>query len=193
MCPQVELLDVERQMEEELVDEFKQVERVIATRTDAVEGDQRFLVKVRRRARSRRASLIAKSAIAACGLCGPWGDTLLALDLCCELCCVHCLNPISVDGKVPIKFCGLQWRGLPYGECTWEKYDDILKAGGPENVQQLKVSNPALSCCACLACTDIAMTLCAALSRNPNLCIPANPAHISAPPISRYWYLPSCL
>ena len=43
---QVELLDVERQMEEELVDEFKQVERVIATRTDAVEGDSRFLVKV---------------------------------------------------------------------------------------------------------------------------------------------------
>ena len=80
---------------------------------------------------------------------------------------------------------GLQWRGLPYGECTWEKYDDILKAGGPENVQQLKVSNPALSCCACLACTDIAMTLCAALSRNPKLCIPANPAHISAPPISQ--------
>ena len=47
MCRQVELLDVERQMEEELVDEFKQVERVIATRTDAVEGDSRFLVKVR--------------------------------------------------------------------------------------------------------------------------------------------------
>ena len=44
---EVELLDVERQMEEELVDEFKQVERVIATRVDAVEGDQRFLVKVR--------------------------------------------------------------------------------------------------------------------------------------------------
>ena len=34
----------------------------------------------------------------------------------------------------------LQWKGLPYGECTWEKYDDILKAGGPECVQQLKVS-----------------------------------------------------
>lgn len=34
----------------------------------------------------------------------------------------------------------LQWKGLPYGECTWEKYDDILKAGGPDNVQQLKVS-----------------------------------------------------
>ena len=46
---EVELLDVERQMEEELVDEFKQVERVIATRVDAVEGDQRFLVKVRLR------------------------------------------------------------------------------------------------------------------------------------------------
>lgn len=44
---EVELLDVERQMEEELVDEFKQVERVIATRVDAVEGDQRYLVKVR--------------------------------------------------------------------------------------------------------------------------------------------------
>ncbi len=48
MAPEeVELLDVERQMEEELVDEFKQVERVIATRVDAVEGDHRFLVKVR--------------------------------------------------------------------------------------------------------------------------------------------------
>ncbi len=46
---EVELLDVERQMEEELVDEFKQVERVIATRVDAVEGDHRFLVKVRPR------------------------------------------------------------------------------------------------------------------------------------------------
>ena len=47
MAPEeVELLDVERQMEEELVDEFKCVERVIATRTDAIEGDQRFLVKV---------------------------------------------------------------------------------------------------------------------------------------------------
>ena len=46
---EVELLDVERQMEEELVDEFKQVERVIATRVDATEGDHRFLVKVRLR------------------------------------------------------------------------------------------------------------------------------------------------
>ena len=44
---EVELLDVERQMEEELVDEFKQVERIIAMRVDPVEGDQRFLVKVR--------------------------------------------------------------------------------------------------------------------------------------------------
>ena len=34
----------------------------------------------------------------------------------------------------------LQWKGLPYGECTWEKYDDIHKVGGPECVQQLKVS-----------------------------------------------------
>ena len=42
----MELLDVERQMEEELVEEFKQVERVIAQRVDATEGDQRFLVKV---------------------------------------------------------------------------------------------------------------------------------------------------
>lgn len=33
-------------MEEELVEEFKQVERVIAQRVDATEGDQRFLVKV---------------------------------------------------------------------------------------------------------------------------------------------------
>ena len=48
MAPEeVELLDVERQMEEELVDEFKQVERIIAMRVDPVEGDQRFLVKVR--------------------------------------------------------------------------------------------------------------------------------------------------
>ena len=47
MAPEeVELLDVERQMEEDLVEEFKQVERVIATRVDAVEGDQRYLVKV---------------------------------------------------------------------------------------------------------------------------------------------------
>ena len=46
---------MERQMEEELVDEFKQVERVIATRADAIEGDQRFLVKVRPQARSHHA------------------------------------------------------------------------------------------------------------------------------------------
>ncbi len=48
MAPEeVELLDVERQMEEELVDEFKQIERIIAMRVDPAEGDQRFLVKVR--------------------------------------------------------------------------------------------------------------------------------------------------
>ena len=47
MAPEeVELLDVERQMEEELVDEFKQVERIIATRVNAIEGGQSFLVKV---------------------------------------------------------------------------------------------------------------------------------------------------
>ena len=71
--------------------------------------------------------------------------------------------------------CGLQWRGLPYGECTWEKYDDILKAGGPENVQQLKVSDPVLSCPGCLAGVDNAMMLCAALGRSSNLCLSCRP------------------
>ena len=80
---------------------------------------------------------------------------------------------------------GLQWRGLPYGECTWEKYNDILKAGGPECVQQLKVSHPVLSACASLACTDSAVMLSATLSRSLDMCLPADSADLSAPPISQ--------
>ena len=81
MCLQVELLDVERQMEEELVDEFKQVERVIATRADAAEGDQRFLVKVRPRGRSRHAALAAVDLVTAgtWGFCEPAGNGPLLL------------------------------------------------------------------------------------------------------------------
>jgi len=33
----------------------------------------------------------------------------------------------------------LQWRGLPYGEATFEKAVDIEKAGGAEDIKELHV------------------------------------------------------
>jgi chromodomain-helicase-DNA-binding protein 1 len=29
----------------------------------------------------------------------------------------------------------VKWGGLPYGECTWETLDDVLRAGGQEAVR----------------------------------------------------------
>ena len=89
MCLQVELLDVERQMEEELVDEFKQVERVIATRTDAVEGDQRFLVKVRPRGRSHHAPFAGQHGVAPCCL---WTEAPPGCHCHLADCCRHRLS-----------------------------------------------------------------------------------------------------
>ena len=34
----------------------------------------------------------------------------------------------------------LQWRGLPYGEATFEKAEDIEKAGGAKDIAELHVS-----------------------------------------------------
>jgi len=34
----------------------------------------------------------------------------------------------------------LQWRGLPYGEATFEKSEDIEKAGGAKDIAELHVS-----------------------------------------------------
>ncbi|EIE23598.1 hypothetical protein COCSUDRAFT_47361 [Coccomyxa subellipsoidea C-169] len=69
---EAELQDVERQMEEELVQQHMHVERVIAQRTEP-DGTPRYLVK---------------------------------------------------------------WKGLPYGECTWENFQDIFKAEGQHCVDQ---------------------------------------------------------
>ena len=33
----------------------------------------------------------------------------------------------------------MQWRGLPYGECTWENFQDIFKAEGQQCVDQFQV------------------------------------------------------
>ncbi len=33
----------------------------------------------------------------------------------------------------------LQWRGLPYGEATFETKEDIEKAGGAEDIAELHV------------------------------------------------------
>ena len=36
--------------------------------------------------------------------------------------------------------CGApQWRGLPYGEATFEKAEDIEKAGGTKEVEDMHV------------------------------------------------------
>ncbi len=34
---------------------------------------------------------------------------------------------------------GVQWKGLPYGECTWENFQDIFKAEGQHCVDQYQV------------------------------------------------------
>ena len=36
----------------------------------------------------------------------------------------------------------LQWRGLPYGEATFEKAEDIEKAGGAKDIAELLVRPP---------------------------------------------------
>ncbi|CAL8472046.1 g11588 [Coccomyxa elongata] len=71
---EAELQDVERQMEEELVQQHMHVERVISQRAEP-DGSLRYLVK---------------------------------------------------------------WRGLPYGECTWETFQDIFKADGQQCIDQFQ-------------------------------------------------------
>jgi hypothetical protein len=36
----------------------------------------------------------------------------------------------------------LQWRGLPYGEATFETAEDIEKAGGAKDIAELHVCSP---------------------------------------------------
>ena len=42
----------------------------------------------------------------------------------------------------------LQWKGLPYGECTWETWEDVQRAGGYQAAQDFAVGWP---CCALAA------------------------------------------
>ena len=42
-------------------------------------------------------------------------------------------------GLLTRRLCGVQWKGLPYGECTWENFQDIFKADGQLCVDQFQV------------------------------------------------------
>lgn len=41
----------------------------------------------------------------------------------------------------------VQWNGLPYGECTWESFQDISKAGGQHRIDEFQVSSKELPPC----------------------------------------------
>ena len=45
-------------------------------------------------------------------------------------------DTLALAGKFAIV---LQWRGLPYGEATFEKVEDIEKAGGAQDIKELHV------------------------------------------------------
>ena len=46
----------------------------------------------------------------------------------------------------------LQWKGLPYAECTFETPEVIAQAGGQEALDQYEVTVCAVLCCAVLCC-----------------------------------------
>ena len=48
----------------------------------------------------------------------------------------------------------LQWKGLPYGECTWETWEDVQRAGGYQAAQDFAVGRSML--CGRLCLTSLA-------------------------------------